>query len=508
MSNKRISELPAIAWNNVAGDDLFYIVDVSAINSKKILASELAKYILNDGHLSGEIESASYAKTASYIDPANVGLIDSASYALSASYAQTASYAFNAKSSSYIKSSDIDGAIPTSSYSKTASYVLYTPNIDNGTVYNSISASFSDYSDTASFLQYFGYNNGTASHAITASYCLVAQSIVSGAINFVDNCSHSIESDTASYLKYTGIFNGTASYAMECLSASYAKTSSFLNYIPGEYNGTASYAISSSRSITSSYAFTSSYAVNASRSIIANYAENANSAQTALSANTSHTSISSKTAWRSDYATYAVTASYVHNVVDLNEYNVFGPFTASSVSSTKGTLYAYAIIGEGETDYKATIIRAYGDLKVPITNGVADPSPMGYAALNVQNLDPGSPWTLQLDKTQVSNVISVTVATSISGGLSFTDAEVKDIPKVNLIGYTTGTVTGTIASVATVSGWTRQGFSLTGKTNLSGSYLQIYVETGNGVTLDTTRGIYFYIMTKSDNVRIQPTETI
>lgn len=217
MANRRVSELNELLNTQVAANDLFLITDVSAVESKKIQASELRTFAMNG--------TASYALaclTASY-----ALLARSASWAppaISASYALSASYADLAKTASYILSASYaltSSWASMSFWATTASYAL------TSSVQLVISSGLANYADTASYLLWTaGRVNGTASYAMSASRAFYANS--------------------ADYLNYAaGTVNGTASYAM---TASLSRTASFLYYDGSTYNGSASYAVRSGTS--------------------------------------------------------------------------------------------------------------------------------------------------------------------------------------------------------------------------------------------------------------------
>jgi hypothetical protein len=112
----------------------------------------------------------------------------------------------------------------------------------------------SSYSITSSYSDIANSVN-TASYALTASVTLAC-------------VTHTITADTASLLLYTGDYNGTASYSITSSLAINVKTASYLQYL-GVSNGTASFSISSSHSnlaVTSSFGITSSYSISASNS--------------------------------------------------------------------------------------------------------------------------------------------------------------------------------------------------------------------------------------------------
>ena len=170
------------------------------------------------GALTGSVDSASFATTASYVSPNTQ--INTASFATTASYARTV---------------DFNNTVVTSSYSLTASYVSPTTPIDT--------ASFAI---TASYVSPNTQIN-TASFAITASYVSPNTQIntSSYALNaeLLDGLDSSVFTPTGSFNSYTASNNSTvtsvaASTALALASiatltsktGSYTLTSSFNSY--------------------------------------------------------------------------------------------------------------------------------------------------------------------------------------------------------------------------------------------------------------------------------------
>jgi hypothetical protein len=231
MANKRITELNELTYNQVSGDDFFLISDVSAVESKKIRASQLRDYAFSTGSLYGSFYgtasyalrslSASYAPdqiSASYAISSSFALLAqsviSASYALSASFASASLFAQRAITASYALTSSVQYST-TSSFanaSLTASYLLYTAGFNNGTSSHAMSSSVSRLATTSSYLLYSGIPNGTASYALSASRVT-----------------------SASYLVYTGANNGTASYALKTGTTVFSSTSSVANSVNNPY---------------------------------------------------------------------------------------------------------------------------------------------------------------------------------------------------------------------------------------------------------------------------------
>jgi len=200
MSNKRVSELAPITMAELQPVDLLLLADVSSNESKKLTIQDVSGYILTDGSQVSKLTGSLFG---------------------------TASWAVNSKS---------------------ASYLIYTPGVFNGTASYALSSSISI---TSSFALYANSSSAalnavSASWALSSSYALSASYVFSS--SYANTSTLSEFAKSASYLIYTpGVFNGTASYA---LSSSVARSSS--------------YALSSSYARSSSYAFSSSYAITAS----------------------------------------------------------------------------------------------------------------------------------------------------------------------------------------------------------------------------------------------------
>jgi hypothetical protein len=194
--------------------------DGSTFTSKvnTVITGSLTVTGIINGSLTGSIESASFASTASQ-----------AANAISASYASIASQAANATSASYALVSSQAANTTSASYASTASYSVYA-----------ISASYAMVSTTAS----------QAANATSASYAIVSTT-ASQAAN-ATSASYAIVSTTASY----AMVSTTASYAIMSNTASYAMMVDEMH--------TSSYSIYAETSSISSYSLSSSYALSAS----------------------------------------------------------------------------------------------------------------------------------------------------------------------------------------------------------------------------------------------------
>jgi hypothetical protein len=232
IGNQLLTQLVELTAPEVQPNDIFLIVDISANESKKIQAYDLALWLNASGSLYAIY--AVNADTASYILGSEVhGTVISSSYSNKSSLSDTASFALLANSSSYALTASFAMSGSGGATSITASYLLYS-GVPNGTASYAITSFTSNTAQNAIFLLYnSGSNNGTASYAITTQ-----------------NVQHSTTSDTASYV--AGGPTATASYAL------YAQQSA---------PGSSSYLIFSSTNGTSSYAMAAQVIAN----IMANY---------------------------------------------------------------------------------------------------------------------------------------------------------------------------------------------------------------------------------------------
>jgi hypothetical protein len=240
MGNRRVSELSPITAAEVAVDDLFLLADVSAIESKKLTASELGGYLQTYVSASATSSLATNAKTASYL--LYQGFVNgTASYALTSSFNFSSSHARWADTSSYTLFA------LSASYAHSSSYALSASYAATSSVQLIYSSAFADYAKSASFLIYTGILNGTASYAMTASRANNARTAsfligplgsgaAGGTASFALSCSLA---RSASFLRYDGVTNnGTASYAWNARSASNATTVTTITnqYIYREYD--------------------------------------------------------------------------------------------------------------------------------------------------------------------------------------------------------------------------------------------------------------------------------
>jgi hypothetical protein len=462
MANKRLSELTELAATEVASSDLLLVTDVSTLESKKLRADSLKTYILSSGVLTASVTNATNAISASYINPAGVGLIPSSSYSLSSSFSnQSYSSQFSA-TASYIVASNISGSVPSSSYSATASYVSYTYN--NGRVENSQTASYVNQALTASYLWYQGTFNGSASFALSASH---------------------VVNPSASYLRYNGIPNGTASAALSVLTNEI--TSSYLVLQAGRTNGTASFAVSSSYIQSSSYSLfsttasflrytglpngTSSYSIFslnsefANSSIVSSFSDSSSLAYISTFSDTSSFCMGSASfARKSISASYVATSSYV--VPDPKVYRMYGPYNTTETGGSTTTTEAYMqnfFIKPPTAAGTTIIIKALLDCKVPITTTDTD---LYTVDLYLDYTEPGNTHSYgPIDTSRPNNYINF---------------------------YATG-------AAFVVNGYSRQSIALGSDWNpVSGSWYRLRVKSTNGALIDTTRGVTFFVFVDQD----------
>ena len=212
------------------------------------------------GNLTGFIDSASFATTASYAYYA-ISASHEVTYEVSSSYAETASFTDNATSASYaLTASHVLGTSETSSYALTASYVEQSISsshaLTSSYVENAISSS---YAVTASHVEGLVES---ASYAATSSITdtAISASHVASAITSLSGS----DSDTVYGVQMGGVISSivinnvdTALTASFVVSSSYAQTASYVESVES-----ASYAVTSSYShttISASYALTASY---------------------------------------------------------------------------------------------------------------------------------------------------------------------------------------------------------------------------------------------------------
>lgn len=241
MSHKRVSQLVELTSTEVQGSDLFYAIDISAREGKKLSAASLANYLAISGSLFAP--TAGTANTASYAQKVlggNVdGIVNSATTAVSSSHALRSNVA------------------TTASFAITASHAL------NVTAGSSVSSSWasSSYSSsvatiaqsalTAGFLLYTGLGNGTASYAIVAQNSITSD--IAKTASYI-TLGGSVES--ASYAGRAGVV-GLADTATTAAELTYPNTSTASYAITVEnfsYNHFIDYGIflATSQSITSS----------------------------------------------------------------------------------------------------------------------------------------------------------------------------------------------------------------------------------------------------------------
>lgn len=241
MPNKRVSELVQITTGDLSASDLLLLADVSAQESKKLTLGDLNSYILTDGNLTGSFfGTASWAQNSVSTSYANN--VQSSSYALSASFA------INGTTGAATSASFASASI-SASYAATASFA-FSANVASASV-----ATSSKFADSASFLIFTGGNNGTAFNAVNATNATNATSA-----SFATSASLSARATSAS-------FATSASYAS---SSTFAATASICDFA-----ATASFGITTNIQASASWA---------SQSLSASFADIASEALTAITA--------------------------------------------------------------------------------------------------------------------------------------------------------------------------------------------------------------------------------
>lgn len=151
-----------LAFKNSSGSIVFPSGSIAtasyALTASYLEPTVTASYALTASYLSGSIESASYALTASYLS----GSIESSSYAITASYAFTASYL---------------EPLATASYALTASYISGSISVDTGSLINT-----SSFNDLTASVAYTGSNQFNGDQIITGS-------LVIGSWRFIESGS-------------------------------------------------------------------------------------------------------------------------------------------------------------------------------------------------------------------------------------------------------------------------------------------------------------------------------
>ena len=233
MDNKRLAELNELLASQVVASDLFLIGDQSVPESKRITATNLQTYILNgsasyamstlSSSYAGQAGSASYAPciSASYAKTASwASWVVSASYSsssLSASYALSASWASRCISASYASTSSVQLVISSANatYAQSASYLMYTPGVNNGRI---------GLADTASYVAN-AINSTTsvsaswASNSVSTSY--IAGNNVVGPVVLSNFSTYATNAGTAA--------NGIFTTAVALASGSQTRTGATLS---------------------------------------------------------------------------------------------------------------------------------------------------------------------------------------------------------------------------------------------------------------------------------------
>ena len=238
----------------------------------------------------GTVTSASFASTASYVNPLNQNVIITGSLTvisggITSSLFGTASWALN-----FITSS-----VTSASYAFTAS--------------SAISSSYA-FAASSAISAFTASSSVSSSQAISASYAFTASSAISA---FTASSARSASLAISASYAFTASSAISSSFAGNTISASYAFTAS--SAISSSFAGntiSSSYAFTASSAISSSYAFTASSAISA---FTASSAVSSSQAISASYAFTASSAISSFTASSAVNSTNALTASSADNFV-------------------------------------------------------------------------------------------------------------------------------------------------------------------------------------------------
>jgi hypothetical protein len=316
--NKRISQLVELTAGQIDLSDWMVVVDINSKESKKVKLSEFTNW---------------FNSSASF-------------FSVHAASSDTSSWSYNI----------VGGLVPSSSvasfsnqsvnslYSQTSSFLM-------GGISSSVSSSWASSSTlavnsiTTSFLYYDGVSfNGSSSYAMTAQNVLAESGSWSSA-SF--SSSYAINSDTSS-------ITISSSHAIN------SNTSSFLYYDGFTFNGTSSYAISTSI-ITNNV----EHAINADT---ASYVELANTASLSYQSNIANTS---SVAYYLRYsggpngtASYAIKAG-----TTVGRMNNYGMYSSISQSISDSTLDVVQVV-DSSGNQSLTFIDVWGDATLYFTSSV------------------------------------------------------------------------------------------------------------------------------------------
>jgi hypothetical protein len=287
-------------------------------------------------YLTGTIESASYALTASYALNGGGGGGGTTLYTGS-TYPITSSWSENSSTSSYVAAGNVSGTVTSASYSLTASYALNASSgtsLQTGSTYpitsswstNTVSASYApiDTSFSSSIVSQLNSKQVALTtgsvYPITASYALYAVNDISGSGTTI----------------YTGsTYPITSSWSENTVSASYAPTNTaFSSSIVSQLSGK-----QSTLSTGSLYPITSSWSQNAS---VATSATSATSASYSLTASYALNGGGSGGTTLYTGSTYPITSSWSENTVSASYAPTNTAFSSSIVSQLNSKQVALA----------------------------------------------------------------------------------------------------------------------------------------------------------------------
>ena len=291
-------------------------------------------------------------------------------------------------------------------------------NLRTGSLYGTASWAVSaSWANTASYYNQLWLNTGSM-YPITSSWAISASNAISS--SYAKSASYSI---SASYAETSSLYLVVSSGFAD--NAEYARSASFLIYTPGVFNGTASYAITSSRSITSA---TSSF-------LQYNSVPNGTASFALTASQTVSSSFLIFNGGNNGTASYAINAGNTLTVTNVTTvkndyiYREFGPFDCTLLSSDV-TASIGAFVVDSDANNPAMIVEAWGDIKMLSTSSWNE---SGSLTLNLLDAD-GFPVSIDLDKSTYHNYLT----TNLYPTAAFTPASTSSlIVPVYLKGKTT-----------------------------------------------------------------------
>lgn len=306
---------------------------------------------------------------------------------------------------------------------------------------------------------------------------------------------------TASYLLYTGIFNGTASYA---ISSSHSDTASYADLArTASYVMSASYALSASwaaRSISASYAATCSITFAISSSI----ADQSKTASYLLYQGFGNGTASY--ALSASFAAYTYSSSYLIYTGAPNGTASYAIKSIQSLSSSLARSASFLIYtgspnGTASYSISSSIARWSNFVKKPMAWGIYSGLPyvtdsVTQSRVNTMSVSPTTPGTAQTLITVNGTVVfpytsSVNESGSVTLAIMEQTSAIVTVLDSTWIGYRQ-------MGATTISGALTIPFTLTGQSFLLGDYTLYVSASTNNISLDTRRPVSFRIDSLTD----------